>query len=149
MRADGPVLRDKSVPAPTAAALRESTTPTPFDAVAPVFPAEPTNATATVADPERAAFAFAEENQKQAETRLKALKEEEAKLKARLQKVESGIRRWESLLAALKQSQGIPEEAPSTKPSPWVDIDLRKHPGPPAEKPRTRVELPAPPAVSR
>ncbi len=148
-RADGRTLGDKVLSAPSPVELRESAAATPFDAVAPTFPADLANPTSPIADPEKAALAFAEENQKQAETQLKALKEEEAKLKARLQKVESGIRRWESLLTALKQSQGSPDEPPLTKPSPRVDIDLRKHPVPQAEKPRTRVELPPPPAVSR
>jgi hypothetical protein len=56
-------------------------------------------------DPEKVALAFVEQNQKQAESQLKNLKDEETKLRARLQKVESGIRRWESLLVALKQSE--------------------------------------------
>ena len=58
-------------------------------------------------DPEKAALAFVAQNQKQAEFQLKNLKDEEANLKARLRKVEAGIKRWESLLGALKQSQAI------------------------------------------
>ena len=57
-------------------------------------------------DPEKAALAFVEQNQKMAESQLKNLKAEEAKLRDRLRKVEAGIKRWESLLGALKQSQG-------------------------------------------
>jgi hypothetical protein len=57
-------------------------------------------------DPEKAAVAFVEQNQKLAESQLKSLKAEETKLRARLQKVEGGIKRWETLLGALKQSQG-------------------------------------------
>ena len=41
-----------------------------------------------------------------AESQLKSLKAEEAKLRDRLRKVEAGIKRWESLLGALKQTQG-------------------------------------------
>jgi hypothetical protein len=56
-------------------------------------------------DPERAALAFVAENQKLAESQLKNLKDEESKLKARLLKVQAGIKRWESLIDALRQSQ--------------------------------------------
>ena len=84
-------------------------------------------------DPEKTATAFLEQNQKLAETNLKALKEEAEKLKARLAKVEAGVRRWERLLEApLKQSEGdlgadspparvssvvIPGESPVSKKS--------------------------------
>ncbi len=57
-------------------------------------------------DPEKEARAFAEQNEKVAEAKLKALKAEEARLRARLERVEGGIKRWESLLGAIKQSQG-------------------------------------------
>jgi hypothetical protein len=56
-------------------------------------------------DPEKAAIAFLESNQKMAESQLHSLRAEEAKLRARLQKVEAGIKRWDSLLGALEQSQ--------------------------------------------
>jgi hypothetical protein len=70
-------------------------------------PAALSSVAATVKeDPEKAALAFAEENQKQAEAQLRALKDEEAKLRARLRKVEAGIKRWQTLLLGLKQSQG-------------------------------------------
>jgi hypothetical protein len=64
------------------------------------------SAASTSADPEKAALVFVLENQKLAESQLKNLKDEESKLKARLLKVEAGIQRWESLVEALKQSQG-------------------------------------------
>jgi hypothetical protein len=57
-------------------------------------------------DPEKAALSFVEQNQKMAESQLVMLRAEEARLRARLQKVEAGIKRWDSLLGALKQSQG-------------------------------------------
>jgi nucleotide-binding universal stress UspA family protein len=57
-------------------------------------------------DPEKVATEFLEQNQKLAEAQLKALKEEAQKLKARLTKVEAGIKRWDRLLVALNQSQG-------------------------------------------
>jgi hypothetical protein len=56
-------------------------------------------------DPEKAALVFVAENQKLAESQLGNLKDEESKLKARLLKVQAGIKRWESLVEALKQSQ--------------------------------------------
>ncbi len=51
-------------------------------------------------------MAFFVQHQKMAESQLKSLKSEEAKLRDRLRKVEAGIKRWESLLGALKQSEG-------------------------------------------
>jgi len=56
-------------------------------------------------DPERAVQSFVEQNQKLAETQLKNLRDEQAKLRARLQKVEAGIKRWEVLVEALKRSK--------------------------------------------
>ncbi len=55
-------------------------------------------------DPEKVASDFLEHNHKFADAQLKALKEEAEKLKARLAKVEAGIKRWDRLLEALKQS---------------------------------------------
>jgi hypothetical protein len=43
-----------------------------------------------------------------AETQLKNLRDEAEKLRARLQKVEAGIRRWETLLTALQASEVAP-----------------------------------------
>ena len=56
-------------------------------------------------DPAKAAQDFVEQNQKVAETQLKNLRDEEAKLRARLQKVEAGIKRWEALVSALNVSK--------------------------------------------
>jgi hypothetical protein len=64
-----------------------------------------TSAAYASADPEKAALAFLAENQKLAESQLKNLRDEESKLKARLAKVQAGIKRWESLVEALKQSK--------------------------------------------
>jgi len=55
-------------------------------------------------DPEKNVQAFVEQNRKVAEGQLKSLKDEAEKLRARLQKVEGGIKRWEALLAALEKS---------------------------------------------
>jgi hypothetical protein len=73
-------------------------------------------------DPEMAAVAFVEQNQKMAESQLKNLIAEQTKLRERLQKVDAGIKRWETLLSALKQSQGsvanaIPGNSASWKQS--------------------------------
>jgi hypothetical protein len=70
-------------------------------------------------DPEKAAMAFVEQNQKLAESQLKNLKDEQAKLRARLQKVEGGIKRWEALLGALKQSQGSVAVLSPANPAGW------------------------------
>jgi hypothetical protein len=70
-------------------------------------------------DPEKAAMAFVEQNQKLAESQLKNLKDEQAKLRARLQKVEGGIKRWEALVGALKQSQGSVVVASPANPAGW------------------------------
>ncbi len=58
-------------------------------------------------DPERAVAAFVAQNQKLAESQLAVLRAEEAKLRARLKKVEAGIKRWQAVADALKQSQGV------------------------------------------
>ena len=55
-------------------------------------------------DPAKAAQDFVEQNQKVAETQLKNLRDEEAKLRSRLQKVEAAIKRWEALVSALNVS---------------------------------------------
>jgi hypothetical protein len=85
--------------------------PAPSDIDAPTAPAQlgppPAAPESPADDPEKAALSFAQENQKLAESHVKALKDEEAKLRARLAKVEAGIKRWERLLAALKQSQAV------------------------------------------
>jgi hypothetical protein len=81
------------------------------NAPAPVTVA-PGNAMADVDDPEKVANAFLEQNQKLVQSHLKTLKEEAEKLKARLAKVEAGIKRWDSLLGALKQSQSASATAP-------------------------------------
>ncbi len=58
-----------------------------------------------VDDPEKAAQDFVQQNQKLAESQLKVLKDEAEKLRARLRKVEAGIKRWEALKQALEKSQ--------------------------------------------
>ncbi len=58
-------------------------------------------------DPEKNVQSFVAQNRKVAEGQLKGLKDEAEKLRARLKKVEGGIKRWESLLAALEKSEAI------------------------------------------
>jgi hypothetical protein len=66
-------------------------------------------------DPEKEALAFAQRSQEGVESKLKNLKDEAARLRARLQKVEAGIKRWDIVLEALKRSQSgalAEEQAP-------------------------------------
>jgi hypothetical protein len=58
-------------------------------------------------DPEKAVQSFVEQSQKVAETQLKNLRNEQAKLRARLQKIEAGVKRWEALVEALKMSTNV------------------------------------------
>ncbi len=76
-------------------------------------------------DPEKTAQAFVAQNKKVAEAQLKTLKDEEAKLRSRLQRVEAGIKRWEALLSALEKSGAIAvaenpkaPRVPATRPEP-------------------------------
>lgn len=65
-----------------------------------------------------------------AESQLTSLKAEEAKLKDRLRKVEAGIKRWESLVGALKQSQGsVAIVGPGGNPGNWKQAESDE-PGP-------------------
>ena len=57
-------------------------------------------------DPEQSAQSFVERNQKEAEDHLKALTAEAQQLRGRLAKLESGIKKWQGLVNALKSSQG-------------------------------------------
>ena len=67
-------------------------------------------------DPEKTVQAFVDQNRKVAEGQLKSLKGEAERLRARLQKVEAGIRRWESLLAALEKSEAAAKDLPPDEP---------------------------------
>ena len=57
-------------------------------------------------DPDQSAQSFVERNQKEAEDHLMALTAEAQQLRARLAKLESGIKKWQGLANALKSSQG-------------------------------------------
>jgi hypothetical protein len=85
-------------------------------------------------DPEQVVKAFIEQNQKQAQSQLKKLKDEGDKLRARLQKVEASIKRWETYLTALKPSQAI--APPMIAEAPKAVIE----PGP-ADIQDTRTEI--------
>jgi hypothetical protein len=74
---------------------------------APVDAAPPVANPAVADDPEKAAQAFVEENQKRADAELKSLKEEAEKLRTRLRKIEGGIKSWESLKRALQKSRAV------------------------------------------
>lgn len=91
----------------TAPELQPGTVLSPADgpSPAPDAAAAPNPSAADNEDPEKAVQSFVDQNQKVAETQLKNLRDEEAKLRARLQKVEAGIKRWEVLVEALKVSK--------------------------------------------
>ncbi len=79
----------------------------PADAGPGTLSAE-SHAAATGDDPEQSAQSFVERNQKEAEEHLKALTTEAQQLRTRLAKLESGIKKWQGLVNALKSSQGQP-----------------------------------------
>jgi hypothetical protein len=56
-------------------------------------------------DPEMSAQSFVERSQHVAEEHLKALTAEAEQLRARLAKLDSGIKKWQNLLSALKAAQ--------------------------------------------
>jgi hypothetical protein len=114
--------------------------PTPFDDVALPPPGPGVgalkvdlvmttgDAANTAEDPEKAALAFVEKNQKLAESQLKSLKSEEATLKSRLQKVEAGIKRWDSLVGALKRSQEGIAVVTAVNPAGWKEAVVDREP---------------------
>jgi hypothetical protein len=122
---------------------------TPIGAIVPLPEAAASLNPATAADtedPEKAVRSFVEQNQKVAETQLKNLRDEEAKLRARLQKVEAGIKRWEALVKALKVSKngsvasGAPRSSVVSEPGPdtieVLDAIPRHKIGPPSATPK-------------
>jgi hypothetical protein len=68
------------------------------------------------ADPEAAAVAFVERSQKEADEAIRALGKEAEALRSRLQKVEAGLARWESVKEALADHGG-PVEAGAGRPA--------------------------------
>ena len=67
-------------------------------------------------DPEQSAQSFVQRNQKEAEDHLSALTAEAQQLRARLAKLESGIKKWQCLVSALKSSQGQPVTSTANAP---------------------------------
>jgi len=67
-------------------------------------------------DPEQSAQSFVERNQEEAAEHLKALTAEAELLRARLAKLESGIKNWQSLVNALKTAQSQPITSTATAP---------------------------------
>ena len=67
-------------------------------------------------DPEQSAQSFVQRNQKEAEDHLRALTAEAQQLRARLAKLESGIKKWQCLVSALKSSQGQPVTSTANAP---------------------------------
>jgi hypothetical protein len=96
-------------------------------------------------DPEKTVQAFVAQNRKVAEGQLKNLKGEAERLRARLKKVEAGIRRWESLVEALDQSEAAAKDlaGPSNlEPVPAARRQFRPKAvaSQPANPPATTVE---------
>jgi hypothetical protein len=117
----------------------------------------PASAPAAAADPEAAAVAFVERSQKEADEAVRALSKEAETLRARLQKVEAGLARWESVKEALAD-HGNQVEANAGRPA-WrsrgstrpgvveragpADSDKASSVLPPAREPsRSRIEPP-------
>ncbi len=75
----------------------------------------PASPLATSDDPDAQARTFLERNRREAEGQLKALRDEAAQLKARLARVEAGIRRWEALADALDRGA---RDQPRPQPQP-------------------------------
>jgi hypothetical protein len=94
-------------------------------------------------DPEQSAQSFVERSQKEAEEHLKALTTEAEQLRARLAKLDSGIRKWQNLLTALKAAQqGQPLAAIAEEPSNLEPIA----PGTPGARSDKRVRWASAPA---
>jgi hypothetical protein len=97
-----PNLADSpAIPGSPAQPIPAAALPEPTELLPSGQPAAP----GAIEDPEKIVQAFVAQNRKVAESQLKNLKSEAERLRARLQKVEAGVKRWESLLAALDQSE--------------------------------------------
>jgi hypothetical protein len=98
-----------------------------------VPPATPASEPAASPDdnPEKAAQSFVERNQKEAEEHLKALTAEADQLRTRLARLESGIKRWQVLVNALRSAQGV---AAADEPSTLEPVPQTSPGGPRADK---------------
>jgi hypothetical protein len=74
----------------------------------PALPVSEATAVNLTEDPEISAQSFVERNQKEAEHHLKTLTNEAVNLRTRLNKLESGIKKWENLVNALRTAQQGP-----------------------------------------
>jgi hypothetical protein len=93
----------------------------------------------TFADPEGAAKAFVERSQKEADEAINALAKEAETLRARLEKVEAGLARWQ----AVKESLGSSAAArPGWRPR-GGDPPTILEPASPAGEPKARPSIPA------
>ena len=97
-------------------------------------------------DPEKNVQSFVEQNRKVAETHLRSLKDEGEKLRARLQKVERGISRWEAVLSALEKSSpaASPKGLTLTGPRPRENPLVGEAPLPLPENHELRGPMPEP-----
>jgi hypothetical protein len=114
--ASPPQPTEKSVDLQQTAAVDEAPSiPTIGQALPPAKERAPETNLPT-ADPEAAAIAFVERSQKEADEAIRALGKEAEALRSRLQKVEAGLARWESVKEALTDHGG-PVEAGAGRPA--------------------------------
>jgi len=69
-------------------------------------PSMPVPSAASLEDPEGSARAFVEKSQKEADEAIRSLTKEAETLRARLQKVEAGLNRWQAVKSALEAHPG-------------------------------------------
>ena len=119
----------------------------------------------TLADPEGAAKAFVEKSQKEADEAINALSKEAETLRARLQKVEAGLARWQAVKESLEARPTPPigrrGEAgagggtviPGRVPAPGSRDEnptiLEPLPAPSTDEPKARPAVPGPDARNR
>jgi hypothetical protein len=137
--ADGDVTAGPVAPGPVLDSAPAAPSRTPFELDQPT----PTPPPGAGDDPEKTVQAFVEQNRKVAETQLKNLRDEAEKLRARLQKVELGIRRWETLLTALQNSEAAPDRG-ELQPMPQARPQFNARAVPPPVAPRGETPSPRP-----
>jgi hypothetical protein len=92
-----------TLPAETPPTAPGASSPPPFGGTGPRVDVVEPGGTGTerADDPEKEAGAYVEKTRREATAAVKALRDEAEALRARLKKVEAGLRRWEALLSAL------------------------------------------------
>jgi hypothetical protein len=137
------VPEGKAGPAP-ALALPDPE-PNPLPPALPTPTTAPKDTTAawtpegTLADPEGAAKAFVERSQKEADEAITALSKEAETLRARLEKVEAGLARWQAVKESLGSSNAArPGWRPRGADGPTILEPIR-----PAGEPKARPAVPA------